>query len=900
MIRMKKTAKMWLRVLALAMALLMLFGISVSAADMDDVPYYSYTYWEGPSRTVPVPMRPMYEATQQITAESLGLLDLYNAAKENGGIDPTFGVITDESDKINVKWNHIVLSPDQKELYALDSGASNGRILVLDTNTLKLNRIIERIAIPSDEYAIVAYQDVELTANTDYVLTFYTRRDSGKNAYSLSVLAGDVAIATENFDHAYDFLQEWVEHQVTFNTGDATDIRLQFKSESDILGSFYVDAITLTTVGSEENLVENGEFTDDLSGWTINLGASHGKKGRHVDGLEDRGLHLANYLSYEGAKGIYVCKDKVDENGNVIEKGDLMICDTDHNRLLLLSNDGSFKDFVTRPTGIEIPDNLVFTPTRVVMDDKGYVFLSLGEGCHYGLLAYDENFNFKGFHGAYKASADILENLTSLITNIFMTNEKAASEQSNFATGFLDIAMDPEGFLYSLSDPKSNTGQIKRMGLNGNQTLNFKSGFTTQNGDLLNFVEQPKAYYDKGSSFVVNSNLNSLAIDAQGFIYASDSIRGRVYVYDEECRVLTAFGLGFSQGDQVGTYHTPCSLAITDDKLFVADSGNCTITVYELTEYGAMYKEADALTINGNYELAMPIWEQVLKLDANNQRAYEGLAKAYLARKDYDNAMFYAEKGNDQQTYSLAFTEVQKVWFSNNFWWVFLLGLAAVGLIAGVLVVSKKRKLFEIKNLKLRTALSVPFHPFQAFGAMRTQKATSMWLAIVFVIVFYIARVSQDLYGGFMYVIVDEANYNALFTLFGSVGILLLWTVTNWGICMLNDGKGSFKEVFCMSAYSMMPMIAYSVIFIVGSHLIPATNTDTFGMIGTILSIYMVLLLLIGMTVVHEYSFFKAMGMAIVTVLCMALAVFVMCAVVLLSQQFIVFIGGIINEIRVR
>ena len=39
MMRHKKTAKMWLRVLSLVMALLMQCGISVSAADMDDVPY---------------------------------------------------------------------------------------------------------------------------------------------------------------------------------------------------------------------------------------------------------------------------------------------------------------------------------------------------------------------------------------------------------------------------------------------------------------------------------------------------------------------------------------------------------------------------------------------------------------------------------------------------------------------------------------------------------------------------------------------------------------------------------------------------------------------------------------------------------------------------------------------
>ena len=296
----------------------------------------------------------------------------------------------------------------------------------------------------------------------------------------------------------------------------------------------------------------------------------------------------------------------------------------------------------------------------------------------------------------------------------------------------------------------------------------------------------------------------------------------------------------------------------------------------------------------------MPLWEQILKMDSNNQRAYEGMAKAHLVRGEYEQAMYYAEMGNDQQTYSLAYAEVQDIWLSNNFWWLFIVGLLAVGLIAGILVVSKKRKIFEIKNLNVRTALLVPFRPFESFNVMKRNGAVSIGLGALFVLVFYLARVSQDLYGGFMYVIVDEANYNALFTLFGSVGILLLWAVVNWGICMLFEGKGSFKEVFCMSAYSMMPMIVYSVIFIVGSHFLPASNTDTFGMLSTLLLLYTFLLLLVGMTVIHEYTFFKSIGMAILTVLGMALSVFVICAVVLLSQQFIVFLAGIVGEIKVR
>ena len=525
----------------------------------------------------------------------------------------------------------------------------------------------------------------------------------------------------------------------------------------------------------------------------------------------------------------------------------------------------------------------------------------VSNACYYGLLVYDDQYNFKGFHGAYKASTTVLENLKGWITGLFMTNKKAETSKKNYSTDILDVAIDGEGMLYTLSDPENNLGQIKRLGLSGSQTLNFKSGFTTQSGENINFVEQPKQYWAKGESFVISANLNSIAVDSRGFIYAVDSNRGRVYVYDEECRMLCGFSLSRNgAGDQVGTFYTPSAIVVSDDKLFVVDYGNANVTVFELTEYGALYKEADYYTIKGEYDKAKPMWEKVLKMDANNQRAYEGLAKAHLALENYEEAMYYAEMGQDQQTYALAFEEVQKEWLSNNFWWLFIVCVLVVGGIAALLVVSKKRKIFHIKNDNLRTALSVPFHPFQAFQAMKAQKFVSMGLAVVFVVVFYLAKVSQDLYGGFMYVIVDEANYNALITLIGSVGVLLLWTVTNWGICMLNDGKGSFKEVFAMSAYSMAPMILYSVIFTVGSHIIPATSTNTFGMISTIMAIYTVLLLLIGMTVIHEYSFFKAMTMAIVTVLCMLLAAFVLCAVVLLSQQFIVFIVGIVNELRVR
>lgn len=883
---MKKTAKTWLRVLSLALALMLLCSNTVFAADMDDVPYYSYCYWEGPSRNTAVPMRAMFEATAQITSDSLGIFDIWT----NGG-DSALGIGTSDAEK-DLTLQHMALSPDQSELYVLDGGV--GRIVIVDTETLKLKKIIGQIPLTGEAYSVAAYQDMKLEANTDYVLTWYTQRyGEGTNAYDLNVKNGDEIVATYRFDHTYDFMQPWMEHTMTFNTGAATDLRLEFVSVSETLGEFFVDSMLLVKADDAEaaNCLQNGGFDDgdSLQGWTLGHGA---KKGETVYGETKFSLHLSNSMNYAKAEGVYVTEDQR-----------IIIADTENRRVLIIRDDSelgiTLEHIIERPEGVEIPPDLEFFPKRVVMDSKGYLYV-VDRSSFYGMTVYDADYNFKGFHGAYKASADLLENLKGWITGLFMTNEKAAASQKDFATAISDVAIDGEGMIYTLSTPKSNTGQIKRLGLNGTQTLNFKSGFTTQSGDLLNFVEQPLMYYEKGSSFNWQCNIDALAVDSQGFIYGADTIRSRIYVYDEECRMLCGFSLGFKEGDQVGTFKKISSIAVSGDKLYVADLNDSQITVFELTDYGAMYKEADVLTINGKYEEAKPLWEKVLKMDANNQRAYEGLAKAYLAEENYDKAMYYAELGNAQQTYAQAFEEVQKVWLSQNFWWIFIVCIVAVGAIAAVLVISKKRKIFHIKNDNLRTALSIPFHPFQAFQAMKVQKFVSVGLAFIFVLIFYLARVSQDLYGGFMYVIVDKANYNALFTLIGSVGILLLWVITNWGICMLNEGKGSLKEVFAMSAYSMTPMILYSVIFTIGSHVIPATNTDTFGMISTILAIYTVLLLLIGMTVIHEYTFFKAMGMAIITVLCMALAAFVLCSVVLLAQQFIVFIASVFNEIRLR
>ena len=78
---------------------------------------------------------------------------------------------------------------------------------------------------------------------------------------------------------------------------------------------------------------------------------------------------------------------------------------------------------------------------------------------------------------------------------------------------------------------------------------------------LLTLLNKPQA-----------QDLLSLEVDTDGFIYALDSVFGRVFVYDVESNLLTAFGGGLSQGDQLGTFQQAVAIAATQQDVLVADS----------------------------------------------------------------------------------------------------------------------------------------------------------------------------------------------------------------------------------------------------------------------------------------------------------------------------------------
>lgn len=592
-------------------------------------------------------------------------------------------------------------------------------------------------------------------------------------------------------------------------------------------------------------------------------------------------------IELEGAKGVYMSDNTI------------YLCDTANARILILGMDGKVQDVWTTPESSLIPEGFVFQPTRIEKDADGFFYV-LSFGCYYGALTYSPEGEFIGFYGSNRVKATALDTLSYIWDLITSNDEKKSQSVKTLPYSFVDFCFDKDGYMITCTGATAGTGtgQLTKISPGGSVILfqRTKDGsFVTS--ESVNFLENKVIVrYNKQRT----QNITAVDVDKNGYMYALENVYGLIYVYDKECNLITAFGGGIGNGAQKGLFKAPTSIAVNGEDILVTDSETGTVTVFKPTDFGALLKQAQTLYLAGDYKEAQPLWKQVLSLDRGNQLAYKGLAMASYKDGDYSKALEYAEAGMDYNVYDLAYQKLFKDFIADNFIWFFI---GAIALIAGIIVLvikMSKRKSPLIKNIKLRTALSTSVHPFRAFDELKGKNLGSIPIALVITVLFYIAKVLETTASGFLFTTVSERNYNTLFTLAQTIGLIVLWSVVNWLVCTLFEGKGHFKEVFVSSVYSFIPLILYTFIRVISSHFLPLDGLAFMDALYVLVLIYTFYLLCVAMMSVHEFTFTKFLLTSAVTVFGMLLVVFIGFMIIILLQQFWNFIYAVYMELTFR
>lgn len=587
-----------------------------------------------------------------------------------------------------------------------------------------------------------------------------------------------------------------------------------------------------------------------------------------------------NQFTFTGARGVFVSK-----------QSHIYISDTENARVLETDLNGTVLNIYNLPDSDLIPENYEFRPIKSVVDGKNCLYV-LSEGSYYGALLYSQSKEFLGFYGANNTPTGLVTALKNVWNTLFMTNEKLAASMSSLPYQFTDLVIDSDNFIYT------TTGKTESFEKQIAKIRRFSPGgiLSDDNGDK----EFADINYTTIKGNTESQDLLSIAIDNDKFIYSLDSTFGRVYLYDPDFNLLGIFGGGFKNGNQKGTFLLPCSIEVFGDDVIVCDGEGGFLTVFAVTEYGKTVKEASLLTLKGKYAESESVWEEVLSYDLNSQVAYRGLAKAAYEAGDYSKALKYSHTGYDKQTYANAFRWIRRDFLANNFIWIFPLIVVVILTFVLFLLYITKHKVVLVKNNNVRIMFSSVSHPFDTFGKIGYERNGSVLLCIILVGIFYVSTVAKNIFGGFCFVNYNPSSFNSLIVLLRTVGLVLLYSITNWAVCTLMGGKGRIKEIVTVTCYSLLPLIFGDILFILVSNTLIPSEAGFLSIITVITYIYAGMMLCVGNMKIHDYSLGKFIGTTIITVVGMGIVIFLGSAILLLIQQLGAFILSVINELVYR
>ncbi len=200
----------------------------------------------------------------------------------------------------------------------------------------------------------------------------------------------------------------------------------------------------------------------------------------------------------------------------------------------------------------------------------------------------------------------------------------------------------------------------------------------------------------------------------------------------------------------------------------------------------------------------------------------------------------------------------------------------------------------------LKFALYCCVHPFDGFWDITREKKGSLAAANVIMLLLVFQEVFRLMLSSFVFVNVYLPTINIWFVAAGVVFPLLLWALSNWSLTTLMDGKGRLQDVYMATMYAFTPKILIGYPLIILSHVLTEDEGAIYFTLEKIALIWSILLVLSAMMMIHDYSLGKAVFSSIITIVGIAVIVFILILFFSLISDGIAYFVSIYKEIAVR
>lgn len=398
-------------------------------------------------------------------------------------------------------------------------------------------------------------------------------------------------------------------------------------------------------------VIEDGKAVHVAQNNAVHVTDGQGNLIHTITGYAQEG-EFHPFATVDGVKGValgYVC-DSTKPAAQRVQR-QISIADS-LDQLITLNTADEVIRISKNPDSEVLEDGYVFTPLKVSVDYAGRVYC-VAQNMFEGIMVFETNGEFTGFFGTIPVNLTAWEKFWRKLA----TKEERSQQQLFIPTEFTGIDIDEEGFVYASNVDSTGTQAVRRLNPKGEDVIRL--GWSENLGGDL--------WIEGTSQYAGASKMIDVVYREKGMYSLLDSKRGRIFTYDHEGNLLYIFG---SIGSQAGTMTAPVAIEFAGDRILALDAKQAGIIIYQETEYGRLINEAVGLRYDGDETQAVALWEQVLRMDENNELANIGIGKAYLSAGDNKKAMDYLKRGMSQDYYSVAFKRYRNEVLKANIQWI--------------------------------------------------------------------------------------------------------------------------------------------------------------------------------------------------------------------------------------
>jgi len=211
----------------------------------------------------------------------------------------------------------------------------------------------------------------------------------------------------------------------------------------------------------------------------------------------------------------------------------------------------------------------------------------------------------------------------------------------------------------------------------------------------------------------------------------------------------------------------------------------------------------------------------------------------------------------------------------------------------------KKNGLKNIKETFLGFPLFILTSPFKGFDEMKYLKRGDLRYAVAILIVAGLVALIRAAYTGFIVTGFWTASpfISVPSILVFTYAPILLVCIANWSITTITDGKGTLREIFLAYTYAMFPMVVCTIIGIILSNVVTGNEVAFARFFFNFGILLQYAYFFIGLIMIHEYTFLRAVFMVLMTLVAMLVITFVFALFFSLASNVIWFFDTIYWEL---